>query len=98
MSGSHNTIEVLEPTGRAKVVEGKPLAGVASLEGKTVGFLDNRKPNFAIFLDRLESLLQEDYGVAKIVRRRKPGSSAFGGVLLDELAQECAFVIVGSCD
>jgi hypothetical protein len=98
VSGSQGTIEVLEPTGLAKVVEGKPLAGVANLENKIIGFLDNRKPNFAVFLDRLESLLLTNYRVAKIIRRRKPGSSAFGGTLLDELAQECAFVIVGSCD
>ena len=91
-------IEVLEPTGRARVVEGKPLAGVASVENKVIGFLDNRKPNFAMFLDRLETLLLTDYHVAKVVRRQKSGSSAFGGALLDELAQECAFVIVGSCD
>ena len=98
MSGSGQMIEVLKPTGRAKVVEGKPLAGVANLENKVIGFLDNRKPNFSVFLDRLETLLSTDYHVAKIVRRRKSDPSGTAGVLLDELAQECELVIAGSSD
>lgn len=98
MSVSAGKIEVLKPTGRAKLTEEKALPGIAGLENKVIGFLDNRKPNFALFLDRLETLLLNDYNVAKVVRKRKSGSSAFGGVLLDELAKECAFVVVGSCD
>jgi hypothetical protein len=98
MSSSQQLIEVLKPTGRAKAVEGKPLAGVANLENKVIGFLDNRKPNFDLFVDKLETILSTQYRVAKIVRRRKPDPSGTAGVLLDELAQECDLVIAGSSD
>jgi len=35
VAGSQNTIEVLEPTGRAKVVEGKPLVEFPLLKTKS---------------------------------------------------------------
>ena len=98
MSDSNGVIEVLNPTGGAKVTKDKPLPGVANLENKVIGFLDNRKPNFAVFLDRLETLLLNDCHVAKIVRRQKEGPSLSAGVLLDELAQESDLVIAGSSD
>ncbi len=98
MSGSQQMIELLKPTGRAKAVEGKPVAGVANLENKIIGFLDNRKPNFNLFVDKLETILTTEHHVAKVVRRRKPDPSGTAGVLLDELAQECDLVIAGSSD
>jgi hypothetical protein len=42
------------------------------LEGKTLALLDISKPGGSIFLDRLEHLLVERYGVSKIVRASKP--------------------------
>ena len=98
MSDSQQMIEVLRPTGREKPVEEKPLEGVDSLENKVVGFLDNRKPNFSVFLERIEALLVSDHHVKKIVRKQKLGPSGTAGFLLDELAQECDLVITGSSD
>ena len=43
-----------------------------SLAGKTIGLLDISKPGGNYFLDRLERLLVERYGVAKVVRETKP--------------------------
>ncbi len=43
-----------------------------SLEGKTLALLDISKPKGTEFLDRLEQLLKDRYGVAKIVREIKP--------------------------
>jgi hypothetical protein len=60
--------------------------------------LDNRKPNFSLFLDRLETLFLRDYHAAKIVRRQKSGPSVSEGALLEELAQNCDLVIAGSGD
>ena len=45
---------------------------LASLAGKTVGLLDISKPGGSFFLDQLEKLLRERFGVAQVVRAMKP--------------------------
>ena len=42
------------------------------LEGKTLALLDISKPGGSVFLDRLEHLLVERYGVTQVVRVMKP--------------------------
>jgi len=43
-----------------------------SLNGRRVGLLDISKPGGSVFLDRLEKILRERYGVTDIIRVRKP--------------------------
>jgi hypothetical protein len=43
-----------------------------SLAGATVGLLDIGKPGGSVFLDRLEALLKERYGVKAVLRETKP--------------------------
>ncbi len=43
-----------------------------SLTGKTIGLLDISKPGGSYFLDHVERLLKERFGVANIVRAMKP--------------------------
>jgi hypothetical protein len=43
-----------------------------TLSGKTIGLLDISKPGGGIFLDRLERLLKERFGVREIIRATKP--------------------------
>ncbi|HEY6271845.1 MAG TPA: hypothetical protein VIX19_07620 [Terriglobales bacterium] len=49
-----------------------PPARLATVSGKRIGLLDISKPGGSLFLDRLESILREDYGVAEVIRARKP--------------------------
>ncbi len=49
-----------------------PPSRLASLSGKKIGLLDISKPGGNFFLDRLEKILRERYGVAEVVRARKP--------------------------
>ena len=57
------------------------------LEGKTLALLDISKPQGKEFLDRLQLLLEERYGVAKIVRETKPTyTKPAPGALLEKLA------------
>lgn len=42
------------------------------LRGSTLALLDISKPGGRFFLDRLEKLLKERYGVAHILRESKP--------------------------
>jgi hypothetical protein len=57
--------------------ETAPSAAVAaprlsSLQGRTIALLDISKPGGSVFLDRMETLLKERYGVAAVIREMKP--------------------------
>ena len=59
------------------------------LAGKVVGFIDNTKEQADVILQVMGEALQQRYGIAKVVIRRKeyfsrPASQA----LLDEMARE----------
>lgn len=43
-----------------------------TLAGKSVALLDISKPGGSIFLDRIETLLKDRYGVEQVVRVMKP--------------------------
>ncbi len=71
-----------------------------TLAGKTLGLLDISKWGGSIFLDHLERLLKDRYGVEQIVRAMKPTFTkpAPDGVI-DQLVQaECAAVIEALAD
>ena len=46
-----------------------------SLAGRTIALLDISKPGGSIFLDRMEHLLKERYGVGTVHRVMKPAFS-----------------------
>lgn len=43
-----------------------------SVSGKRVALLDISKPGGSVFLDRLEAVLKDSFGVADVLRFRKP--------------------------
>ena len=72
---------------------------LATLRGKTVGFIDNSKPNFSQLADDLSALLLERYGAARVIKRAKRGAAMPApAAIIDELAAECDLVITGSGD
>jgi phosphoserine phosphatase len=69
-----------------------------SLNGKTIGFIDNGKRNFDAYLDRTEELLRDKYDFVAI-RRRKP--SPLKGIpreLFEDMVERCDTIITGSGD
>jgi len=80
----------------------EPKAGahkVSSLAGKTIGFIDNAKPNFNLLVDDLAELLVSRYGVAVVLKRAKRGASMPApDPVVNELAEQCVLVITGSGD
>jgi hypothetical protein len=92
---------ILDPTGRAVTTrEAAALAPrPADLRGVTVGLLENRKHNAALFLRELGRLLVERHGAKCVLLRGKasivmPASDE----IMDELARECAVVVAGVGD
>jgi hypothetical protein len=63
---------LVNPLDETPRVVSKPAPRLMSLSGKTIGLLDISKPGGSVFLDHLEHLLKQRYGVAEIVRGMKP--------------------------
>ena len=76
-------------------------AGLNDLNGTVVGLVDNRKPNFDIFLERVEKELCRSYQFAEIVRLKKGGTGATVPLTPEEMKQlalKCDAVVYGICD
>jgi hypothetical protein len=94
-----NRIRVLSPVGEVRaaafVAPGLP----TSLEGRTVGFLDNTKANFDRLVGDMGGLLRERFGVSGILHRRKANVAIPAPrQILEELAKHCDVVFAGSAD
>jgi hypothetical protein len=66
------TDDMLDPIGYGGKAEKALAPRLASLQGTTLALVDIGFPNGNIFLDRIESLLKDRYGVAEVVRHAKP--------------------------
>ena len=87
------SIRVFDPTAEDAAATSTGAGRLASLEGRTIGLLDNSKIHVRELLDHVEEILRAQYGVAQVVRFRKPDASrpAPPQVLAD--MQRCAAVI-----
>ena len=72
---------------------------LATLQGRTIGLIDNHKRNADVYLEELGRLLQAQYGVARLVTYRKLSQSLpTPGEVLDHLASECDALIHAVAD
>lgn len=62
---------LVSPMNDAAVAPGVPAPRLATLAGKHLALLDISKPGGSVFLDRLEHLLRERFGVASVLRMTK---------------------------
>jgi hypothetical protein len=94
-----DVVTVLHPAAE-DVAEPQRLAPrLSSLQGRTVGLIDNHKRNADIYLEELSRLLQERYGVSQVVMYRKINQSLpTAGEVLDQLAGECDAIIHAVAD
>jgi hypothetical protein len=69
-------LQVLDPTNEVAPVVGRLAPRVASLAGKTVGFISNGKEGTTGFFAYLDRMLREELGVAEVIRRVKSNYSA----------------------
>jgi hypothetical protein len=92
---------VLSPEGKARASAAAvaALPRFIDLSGKTIGLLDNSKPNADKLGERFAELLKERYGVARVIARRKITAQAGAPKeYLDQLAAESDFVLSGLGD
>lgn len=90
---------IVNPAAEDVVAAGQIAPRLQSLQGMTVGVVDNSKHMADVILRALEQELQGRYGVASFVRFRKPNASVpTPASKLAELALNCDAVIHGVAD
>ena len=92
---------VLNPEGKAQTGAPKvpTVARFSDLRGKTLGILDNSKPNADNLAKHLGELLMEHYGLAKVITRRKlTAQQGAPKQYLEALAAQADFVLCGLGD
>jgi len=94
-------IDVLDPTAKTTVRQEQMASGLRDLNGKAIGLVDNRKPNFDIFLERVEKVLCQRFQFTDIVRLKKGGTGATVPLTseeMEQLVEKCDAIIYGICD
>ena len=82
-------IEVLNPTAEARAPELLLARRLVDLRGKTIGFLNNRKANAGLLLERVEEILRARCGEFSVVKGDK--NAAMG-------APEAVMARLSHCD
>jgi hypothetical protein len=94
-----DVVTVLHPAAEDVTEPQRLTPRLSSLQGRTVGLIDNHKRNADIYLEELSRLLQERYGVSQVVTYRKIIQSLpTAGEVLDQLAGECDAIIHAVAD
>ena len=94
-------IDILDPTATTTVKQEPVAMCLNDLNGKVIGFVDNRKPNFDIFLETVEAALRQKFQFAEIVHIKKGGTGATVPLTPEEmkqLAPKCDAIVYGICD
>jgi hypothetical protein len=89
-------IQIVNPTAQREYHEKNLARRAPDLRGKTIGLLDNSKPNADKFLERVGELLKREYRDVKIVSRRKNNRTEAD--CLPELLQTCDAVVTAFAD
>jgi hypothetical protein len=69
-------LQVLDPTNEAIPPLGELAPRLASLAGKTIGFISNGKEGTKGFFAHLDRMLRDEFNVANVVTRVKSNYSA----------------------
>jgi len=90
---------VLHPAAEDVAQEYRLAVRLSSLLEATVGLIDNHKRNADVYLEELGRLLQERYGVSRVVTYRKVSQSMpTPAEVMDNLAAECHAIIHAVAD
>ena len=90
-------LQVLDPTAEDVAAETAHSARLTSLQGRTVGLLDNGKIRVRELFDHVEAILHAEHGVARVIRLKKPDASrpAPADVIAEMKATDAVISAVG---
>ncbi len=92
-------IQVYDPIAPCLTQAQKSRQSLDNLVGKTIGFIDNSKPNFNLLVEDLSQLLIEKHGVKAVIKQRKRSASqGLSEALMNELVSQTDAIITGSGD
>ncbi len=94
-----SSVQVYEPVAPCLTQPQKHRQSLDGLAGKTIGFIDNSKPNFNYLVEDLSQLLMEKHGVKAVVKQRKRSASqGLPEAAMNELVAQTDAIITGSGD
>jgi predicted 3-demethylubiquinone-9 3-methyltransferase (glyoxalase superfamily) len=94
-----DAVTVLHPAAEDVAEPHRLAPRLSSLQGMTVGLIDNHKRNANVYLEALGQLLQDRYGVSQVVTYRKISQSMpTPDEVLDQLASSCDAIIHAVAD
>ena len=90
-------VTVFSPLGTNRV-DARPITPrLRTLDGVTLGVLNNSKPNSLLLQQRVVELLSKRYRIGEVVTKQKP-SAAIGAEKLDVYAREVGAVLTAIGD
>jgi hypothetical protein len=91
---------LLDPTGQTTGARNVQLAArTGTLRGTRLALLNNTKPNSAVVLEQIASLLQEGYGVSDVMMFSKSSFAVpADDKLLTEISERCDVALAGVGD
>ena len=92
------TIRVYDPTTADAAGQDALAARFGSLDGKTVGLLNNTKDRTEIIFEEVESLLKHRFPKVDVRHYRKRSVSGAGPELMGRLEHECDAVVTALGD
>lgn len=91
-------LRVLDPTSEATPPLSLLAPRLATLEGKTVGFISNGKEGTKVYFGHLARMLKDDCGVADVIVRVKSNYSAPADAWIAEEMRRWDAVVTGIGD
>ena len=73
---AENTIKVVNPVGQRAVARATLARRLDTLNGKSIGFIDNIKPNANLFIQYIEEMIRTDYAGVETHTVRKNFTSS----------------------
>jgi len=90
------TIKFLDPRATINPKDRPLVAGLDSLEGKTIGIIDNGQSNSTSMFQELAKLVQERFDIKQVIFRTKPTHmQGAPKVIMEDIINRCDAVITG---
>ena len=86
-------IRVLDPTAEVSVDTAAIPERLASLQGRTIGLLDNGKIRVRELLDCMEEIFRSQHGVSNVLRFKKPDASRPAPAALIADMKQCDAIV-----
>jgi hypothetical protein len=92
--GKSRKIKILNPVGEPEILKFNLAPRPNHIEGKTIGLLDNLKPNANVILDWASRRLVDKLSSLKVIAKSKPVQAApIPEAIIREFSEKCDLVI-----